>query len=199
MHSLVKRFWMHALGVCVIIAVVVYWARLQGTPRYVALRGANALYGSGSPSDLSFHPDELRELGLTQSEAAEVLERIRATYMPETHVVSEPEFRVQPGKDLLSFEVEVTPGVRGAAVVEVISENGRGLLMFGDLVASYRACLYRLDVEGRDRERNFEALNGIREILLSSGVKGYWDITRNRYEAWPEYTRQGEHVAVASL
>jgi hypothetical protein len=199
MHGLVKRFWMHALGACVIIAAVTYWFRLQVTPRYVALQGANALYGGGSPSGLEFHPDELKELGLSQSEAAEVLERIRTAYLPQVRIVSEPEFREQPGKDLLSFEVEVAPGVRGAAVVEVISENGRGLLMFGDLVASYRACLYRLDVEGAARERNFEALNGIREMLLSSGVHGYWDITRNRYEKWPEYTRQGEQVAVASL
>lgn len=199
MHGLVKRFWMHALGVCVIVAAVTYWVRLQGTPRYVALRGANALYGGGSPSGLEFHPDELRQLGLSQSEAAKVLERIHDAYMPDVRIVSEPEFRSQPGKDLLSFEVEVMPGVRGAAVVEVINENGRGLLMFGDLVASYRACLYRLDVDGVDRERNFEALNGIRKILISEGVNGYWDISRNRYEAWPEYTRQGEHVAVASL
>ena len=195
MHSVVKRFWMHALGACVIVAAVVFWLRLQGTPRYVALRGANALYGGWSPSGLEFHPDELRELGLSQDEAAALLERIRKAYMADARIVSEPEYREQPGKDLLTFQVEVAPGVRGQGVVEVINENGRGLLMFGDLVASYRACLYRLEVEGEARERNFEALNGIRQILLSSGVDGYWDITRNRFEKWPEYTSQGEHVA----
>lgn len=195
MHGLVKRFWMHALGVVVIAVAVVYWVRLQGTPRYVALRGANALYGSGPLSGLEFHPDELKELGLSQAEAADLLERIRSTYLPDARIVSEPEYREQPGKDLLTFEVEVAPGIRGRGVVEVISENGRGLLMFGDLVSSYRACLYRLEVEGAAREQNFEALNGIRSILLSSGVDGYWDISRNRFEKWPEYTPQGEHVA----
>jgi hypothetical protein len=190
---------MHALGVCVIVAAVVYWVRLQGTPRYVALRGANALYGGGSASSLEFHPDELDQLGLTQAEAGEVLQRIHEAYMPNARIITEPEFRKQPGKDLLSFEVEVAPGVRGTAVVEVINENGRGLLMFGDLVSSYRACLYRLEVEGAQREKNFEALNGIRKILVSEGVNGYWDITRNRLDEWPEYTRQGERVAVATF
>ncbi len=199
MHSLIKRFWMHAVGLCLIVVAVVFWSRLQASPRFVALRAANALYGNASLASLTFHPDELRELGLSDREAVAILEKIRSQYLPSARIVSEPEFRKQPGRDVLSFQVEVCPGARSLSVVEVISEDGRGVLLFGDLVSSYRASLYRAEVQGAAREKNFEALNGIRRILIDSGVAGYWDITHNKLDAWPEYTVQGEKVQVAQI
>ncbi len=188
---------MHAVGLCLIVGAVVFWLSTQSTPRFVALRGANALYGGGSISGLSFHPDELRELGLSQKEAADILESIREHYLPNARIVSDPEFRQQVGRDVLSFQVEVSPGVTVRSVVEVIGENGQGILMFGDLVASYRATLYRVDAVGAAKEQNFAALNGIRKILIDAGVEGYWDITRNRLDPWPEYTLTGQPAQVA--
>lgn len=198
MHSPVKRFWMHGVGLCLIVVAVVAWTRLQASPRYVVQRAANAIYGTGSLQAIDFHPDELRELGLTHSEAVAILKEIRTQYVPDARIASRPEFRKQPGRDVLSFRAEMRPGVFVDAALEVIDENGRGVLLFGDLVSSYRASLYRADAEGAAREQNFEALNGIRKVLIDSGVDGYWDISRNRLDAWPEYTGQGERVQVAS-
>ncbi len=197
MHSPVKRFWIHGVGLCLIVVAVLAWTRLQASPRFVVLRAANTIYGSGSVEAIEFHPDELRELGLTHSEAVAILKKIRAQYVPDARMVSQPEFRKQPGRDVLSFRAEMRPGVFVDAALEVIDDDGRGVLLFGDLVSSYRASLYRAEVKGPAREQNFEVLNGIRRILIESGVDGYWDIARNRLDAWPEYTGQGERVQVA--
>jgi hypothetical protein len=188
---------MPTVGVCLTAVGVVYWLRLQASPRFVVLRAANAIYGTGSLDAVEFHPDELQELGLDHDEAVAILRRIREQCLPDVRMASAPEFRKQPGRDVLSFRAEMRPGVFVDAVIEVIDEDGRGVLLFGDLVSSYRASLYRAEATGAAREQNFAALNGIREILIGSGVKGYWDITRNRFDAWPQYSVQGERVQAA--
>ena len=185
---------MHALGLCVIAGALWFWLRLQGTPRYVALKGANALFGGGSPDSLPLHEGELAELGVSKEHACDILEKIQHNYLPGAKIVSEPEFRAQPGKDVLAFQVEVRPGQVARTAVEVIDEDGRGVVMFGDLVASMRAALYYAAEAADEPGPYYDAINGISDLLVAEGVEGYWDMANNRLSNWPKYSVSGERM-----
>lgn len=194
-YGLLKFVWIPIACVAAAVAALVYWARLQGTPAYVAMHATEAMYGDGSFEGLPLQPNELEELGMTEAKALEVLAKIKKDFLPTVRIVDDPIYHKKPGKDAMAVTVEVCPGFSAPTSVEVIEEDGRGILSFSDLVASYRAAIYRSASGTLDKGATMRTMNEMRDLLIEAGSKGYWDISKNTLQPWPEYAPDGEWVA----
>ena len=187
---------MHATAVVLVVCSLGYWVHLQGTPEYVAMRGARALFENpDSAHGLPWQPDEMKELGLSDDKAVEVLKMIRSNFTSGATIVS-GEFLKVTGKDAYVVKVKAANGAVVDVPVVVIEQNGKGVIMLGDLVLSAR--YFYFESQRQKSGASEVVLNDFSQKLTALGVKGYYDGPFGRLEAWKSYDQTGAEVVVSN-
>lgn len=188
MHAYLKRFWMHAVGVSLIGASVWYWVSLQGTPEYIALRGARILFEDpDAAKGMPWQPDELRALKIDEKTAEKTLKMIYTNFTGKGKLLRGSEFHKVVGKDTLVVSVVDEDGAVVQVPITVINQDGKGVMQFGDLILTARLYCYEQQKQRFGPDADKSVLNKISEMLFDLGIAGYYDISYNSMEPWKSY------------
>lgn len=185
---------MHATGLVLVACSVGYWVWLQGTPAYIAMRGAEAVFADPDAADgLPWQIEEVRVLGYNDKKAVETLEMIREEYLQGAELVSGGEFLKVVGKDAYMAKVRTPEGKIIDVPVVVIDQNGRGIVQLSDLISAAR--IYYYERERIEKGAGKDVLNGFSQKLVASGLAGYYDVPFDKIQPWREYGSSTEEVA----
>ena len=186
---------MHATGVVLVACAVTYWFRLQGTPAYVAMRGAQALFSDPSRADgLPWQPDEMKALGYDNEKAVAVLKAVQAEFLKGAKLETGGEFLQVTGKDGYIAKVRTPDGKVVDVPIVVIDQSGRGVIQLSDLLASAR--VYYFEVARNDPSANESVLNSFSERLIALGIEGYYDVPFDEIQKWKNYEPETGEVAI---
>jgi hypothetical protein len=187
---------MHATGLVLVVCAVGYWIHLQGTPAYVAMRGARALFEDASAArGLPWQADEARALGYDDEKAFETLKMVRSEFTAGAEIVDGGEFLKVTGKDAYIVKVRTKSGDVVDVPIVVIDQAGRGVIQLGDLILAAR--VFYFEEQKRGKGASEDVLNPFSEKLTALGIEGYYDVPFNRIEPWKKYDASGAE-AIAS-
>ncbi len=165
-----------------------YWFHMQGTPQYVAMRGARALFEDpGMAEGMPWQTDEFRAIKLDEAKALNALQIVHSEFLQGAQIVDGGEFHKVTGKDAYFVRVATPEGAIVEVPLTVIDQDGKGVMQFGDLIVTARLYYYEAHKARGGDPADKSVLNAISNRLVELGIPGYFNIAFNELEPWKSY------------